>query len=148
MVIAPWPLGQGFLVLEQVFSESDSELSFRDALGEILSSWFGLIEINLNLDESLLGKIEGANLGQIVLDAVRECITNAARHGAATKINLDFSETAAGVQLIAKNQGRYPNKKFEPGLGWQTMVAAAKVAEQSSDSGEFQIKLVWGLREK
>lgn len=134
--------------LSQVFSELQDQKSFETALAEILGGWQGLIEVNLNISATTTAAIEKSKFGEAILLAVQECITNAIRHGGANQVFIDFAQSGEIIEMIARNSGNQDEANFEPGMGWQNMVAEAQSISLSRDNGEFSVTLLWNLAAK
>lgn len=80
--------------------------------------------------------------------AVQECTTNAIRHGGANEISINFEQRGASIQMTARNNGNQNHDEFEPGMGWQNMVAEAQSISLSRENGEFLVTLLWNLAAK
>lgn len=134
--------------LNRVFSETVQKKPFITALEEVIVGWLGLIEVKLDIDPKTAAEIEKFNLGEAVVLAVQECTTNAIRHGGANEISINFEQRGASIQMIARNNGNQNHDEFEPGMGWQNMVAEAQSISLSRDNGEFLVTLLWNLAAK
>ncbi|MEY4321420.1 MAG: hypothetical protein RL167_148 [Actinomycetota bacterium] len=135
--------------LADAFSESLERPVFSVGLNDLLAGWSGLIDFEIQLDESIASLLDSDSfLGEVVLHAVQECFTNAVRHGSARNIRFDFAIDLGAqplLKLTARNNGTFDAKEFRPGLGWQTMVADADSVEMSSTESQFQIDITWPL---
>lgn len=133
--------------LAEAFAENRDVPVFSRALGDLLSSWSGLIEFDLNLDQEISDLLDADPLlGEIVAHAVQECFTNAVRHGSARNIQLAFGLSNSDepiLKLTAKNDGNFATKEFKPGLGWQTMIADAASVNMSALDSAFQVEITW-----
>lgn len=133
--------------LAEAFAENRDVPVFSRALGDLLSSWSGLIEFDLNLDQEISDLLDAEPLlGEIVAHAVQECFTNAVRHGSARNIQLAFVLSNSDepiLKLTAKNDGNFATKEFKPGLGWQTMIADAASVNMSALDSAFQVEITW-----
>lgn len=133
--------------LAEAFAENRDVPVFSRALGDLLSSWSGLIEFDLNLDQEISDLLDAdLLLGEIVAHAVQECFTNAVRHGSARNIQLAFGLSNSDepiLKLTAKNDGNFATKEFKPGLGWQTMIADAASVNMSALDSAFQVEITW-----
>ena len=133
--------------LAEAFAENRDVPVFSRALGDLLSSWSGLIEFDLKLDQKISDLLDADPLlGEIVAHAVQECFTNAVRHGSARNIQLAFVLSNSDepiLKLTAKNDGNFATKEFKPGLGWQTMIADAASVNMSALDSAFQVEITW-----
>ncbi len=133
--------------LAEAFAENRDVPVFSRALGDLLSSWSGLIEFDLKLDQKISDLLDADPLlGEIVAHAVQECFTNAVRHGSARNIQLAFGLSNSDepiLKLTAKNDGNFATKEFKPGLGWQTMIADAASVNMSALDSAFQVEITW-----
>ena len=83
-------------------------------LDEIAKHWDGLCEVNLNLDESL--KALATKTGSDIAEIVEEAVTNAVRHGRATKVHIRVEDLGSKVGIAVSDNGLFVTDGT-PGVG-------------------------------
>ncbi len=128
------------LVAAQKYLWQDSEESIPDS---VVQSWQRAVSTlkynNDTADEDMLSQIRkacsslkvgfiqtGGLPGQertayLLTCAVRECVTNAVRHGEASELYAVFSETASTAAVTVTNNGKQPQGEISEGGGLSTL---------------------------
>ena len=78
--------------------------SLTGRLSEVLAEWQSLIEIELvplELDVSKISRSQSSN----ICDFINECLSNALRHGQATKAKIQISDAVNDVLVLVTNNG-------------------------------------------
>ena len=78
--------------------------SLTGRLSEVLAEWQSLIEIELvplELDVSKISRSQSCN----ICDFINECLSNALRHGQATKAKIQISDAVNDVLVLVTNNG-------------------------------------------
>ena len=90
---------------------SEYRIAPDDAL-EILKQEFALIGVEIRIDGTLPGDETKSRLS---LEIIREAVTNAVRHGFATKVNIHMEDSEAGSCLEITDNGHQPTGYKEGG---------------------------------
>lgn len=95
------------------------ELKFAAAIKELIETWQGVcdvkIEANVRLKKILANDTP---LCMCLNEILKEAISNAVRHGDASKANIKLTETKTGiVEVIVSNDGTRPVANKRKGLG-------------------------------
>lgn len=85
----------------------------RAALAGVTDPWMGIVDIESVIDPEL--NCSGSEV-RAVVDVVTEAITNAVRHGAATRISISVSQSASGINICVDSDGSQVTHN-RPGLG-------------------------------
>jgi signal transduction histidine kinase len=98
--------------------------SVDQAISELSALWSGVVEINCQCDETTATALNQAQTtSSIVIEVIREAISNAIRHGDATRINIDveLAEPESEVHISITNNGAPLPKQLRPGIGTQLL---------------------------
>jgi signal transduction histidine kinase len=85
-------------------SDSFSEFSLQELL-DIVNEWGGLLEVNHNLDQEIVDKINRNYLGRAIVVSISESLSNAVRHGRARMVWINFFDSSDGLELKIRNDG-------------------------------------------
>ena len=87
---------------------------------EITASWEGLCEVSFEIPEPAIERLDQNEAGRTCLmEIAKELVSNAYRHGKASKVWISVYLTEAGTaKLIMTNNGLSIPADFEPGLGF------------------------------
>ncbi|MDP3971584.1 MAG: hypothetical protein Q8P61_01560 [Candidatus Nanopelagicales bacterium] len=92
-------------------------LTIADLLDSIAAAWRGIVDVRLDVPPSAADAIDQLpGLGEIVGAVVREAIANAARHGAASRVDIKIRWSDHPV-ITAEDNGTGPSGPCVPGLG-------------------------------
>jgi hypothetical protein len=94
--------------------------SIEHAVKGLAALWSGLVEINVNIDKKTVEVLESAQTtSSIVIEVVREAVSNAIRHGDATKIDIDvkYDQLQADIHITVKNNGKLLAAETTTGIG-------------------------------
>ena len=117
-------LREGIRVLDGLRAGEDSTIAER--LAALAGSWTAICQVSVSVDPALSDKHHDG-----VIRVVEEAISNAYRHGAATRIQVDIAVQEADVIVVTvHDDGRGP-AGGHPGLGTDLMTRATR--------GDFEI---------
>lgn len=109
----------------QLLDESPSRhYSVDQAISELSALWSGVVEIDCRCDETTANALNQAQTtSSIVIEVIREAISNAIRHGDASRINIDvaLAEPESEVHISITNNGSPLPKQLNPGIGTQLL---------------------------
>jgi signal transduction histidine kinase len=89
--------------------------SLPKRLSLVVEEWEPLIEVDLvplELDVKSISRSQSSN----ICDFINECLSNALRHGQATKANVEIAEAVTDILVIVSNNGELLGA-VESGLG-------------------------------
>ncbi|MFZ1362991.1 MAG: hypothetical protein WAS05_08685 [Candidatus Nanopelagicales bacterium] len=124
--------------LSSNFSPSDAvesiSLSGFDRLADTRALWKGIAEIEVDLDEStMLVLSQDAVASEILLSVVEESISNAIKHGSATKVDLVVHlDTDKTVSLVLIDNGRSDSSLRKEGVGTKQLNDCALTWDRAS----------------
>ncbi len=117
--------------LEQIFellNTLETEIAEEDNESDeqILQSIVQIFE-QIGVEIEIEGKLPtDLRCSQVFVSIIREASTNAVRHGLATNVKVEFSETEAEFILSVKNNGIIPKEEIIDGTGITTMKSRLK----------------------
>jgi signal transduction histidine kinase len=104
--------------LEVLKFESLEKTDLRDVLTQIVDVWSGTCEIYPVISKSVYQAIKKKPLlGEAVAEILREAISNAIKHGAATEIEVDAKISHNLIVLSILNNGKAPVSRTGTGFG-------------------------------
>ena len=100
-------------------SPPNLEVKFTPAIREIISTWQGVCEIDLDVEENIKKVVaKDSRLTMCVNEIVKEAISNAVRHGDARTAQVSLKLADDGViDLTVKNDGYAPGIVARKGIG-------------------------------
>ncbi len=96
--------------------------SFKEEVAQAVSKWNNLMSIKVNLDKKI-GELP-ANRAQEIGNAINEGLTNAFRHGGASKVKIEVRKVAGIIKVQIIDDGSGP-KRGKGGLGTEWFNAIA-----------------------
>jgi glucose-6-phosphate-specific signal transduction histidine kinase len=72
---------------------------------DIVNEWGGLLEVNHNLDQNIVDKVNRNYLGRAIVVSISESLSNAVRHGRARMVWINFFDSSDGLELKIRNDG-------------------------------------------
>ena len=121
-----------------------TSLDLRRELDDLWAGWRNLVSIEYDLDPQAIDLLGNrTELAHAVLDAARECITNAVRHGRATSVDIRI-ELRKGVRLIVSNDGKQIDR-LVPGFGVSSISATGADFEFSKDGEKTTVCFAWNI---
>lgn len=94
--------------------------SVDGAISELSALWSGVVEITCRCDELTAQQLnEAQTTSSIVIEVIREAVSNAIRHGDATQISIDVAlvEADSEVHISINNNGAPLPQEPNPGIG-------------------------------
>lgn len=121
-----------------------SSLDLCRELDDLAAGWRNLVSIKYDLSDEAIDLMENrTELSHAVLDATRECITNAVRHGSAKSVAIRI-ELWQGLRLIVSNDGKQIDR-LVPGFGVSSISATGADFEFSKDGEKTTVCFVWNI---
>jgi signal transduction histidine kinase len=103
--------------LKELISSAGTEIANKKADGESLLSElvssYALIGVTLRITGSVP---ENAGKAKLLAEIIRECSSNAVRHGGATEINVTVADTGGRTRMTITNNGA-PSERISEGSG-------------------------------
>lgn len=109
--VARRALHTGIERIDSLGSTSDADV--EDVLAEVTAPWSALLEIDI---ETSGGVVAGGAVRDL-RDVVEECLTNAFRHGRATRVSVAAMFVNGGWELRVRSDGEAPVSASAPGMG-------------------------------
>jgi len=104
--------------LARVSSDSEHSHSFEQAKDEITKIWAGAIQINWMVDPKALAQIQrNPETSECLAEVVREAVSNAAKHGLATQIEIVVKIEDSLIFIEVEDNGKSSNTGKTQGLG-------------------------------
>jgi len=105
----------------QLLSDSPiRKYSIERGIKDLAELWSGLVEISVNCDKETIEVLNSAQTtSSIIIEVVREAVSNAIRHGDATKIGIDISyiESQSDIHITVTNNGTLLSTETTTGIG-------------------------------
>lgn len=102
----------------QVSEQTAPYVMLIDTLSDIASLWEGTCRVEWVLDHRTVRAIaENPTVAVSVGEIVRECVTNAVKHGGATQVKIAIERSSEGVAVTATDNGRQRAHEDRRGLG-------------------------------
>lgn len=114
------------LVLQDIKRAQDALLKapevnvdLNSALNAIVSTWNGICTVTWSIGErATRALVRDNNVRMCVNEIVKEAISNAVRHGNASKAHVEINRGSDEfVEIVVSNNGRAPSQKSTKGLG-------------------------------
>ena len=88
------------------------------SLADIADSWAGICELELQFESSALESVnEDLGIARSINEILREAISNAVRHGNASKVVVELAQEGNVLNLTVTNNGSPVTKKSRASLG-------------------------------
>jgi hypothetical protein len=117
-------------------------------LESITEAWGESLDIKFAAPEGLLAQLGEDPVGtRVLIEVIREAITNAVKHGAATKIAIELAQTETGARLTIQNDGLPPNPATK-GLGTEMFdeVSSAWTLEPAPAGARLELEIALAQR--
>lgn len=115
-------------------------------LVELVAGWRNLVSITYELEPAAKKFLERRpDLAQAVLDAARECVTNAVRHGSARNIEMRIG-TSEELTLVVINDGDQIDRLI-PGFGVTSISATGADVRFASEGTRTSVRVAWRISE-
>jgi two-component sensor histidine kinase len=106
--------------LELLDESPSTHYSVDDAVHKLSALWAGVVEISCHCDEvTTIALREAQTTSSIVIEVIREAVSNAIRHGDATRITISVAlvEPHSDVHISVTNNGAPLTKDTTSGIG-------------------------------
>lgn len=93
-----------------------------DSLKELEETWEGICAIELEIESEAFAAVQrDLGLARAVNEIVRECVSNAVRHGSASRVKVELANAEAELRLRVTNNGSPVTRKTRASLGSEMM---------------------------
>jgi signal transduction histidine kinase len=104
--------------LARVSSDSEQSHSFEQAKDEITKIWAGAIQINWMVEPKALAQLQrNPETSECLAEVTREAVSNAAKHGLATEIEIVINIEDSSIYVEVIDNGESLNTGNTQGLG-------------------------------
>ena len=126
--------------LDSAHSTSQSARSTAERLQSIAEAWQGIIEVRTSLDDD----VTPGPSTRLALDAIEECVANAARHASATVVEVSLAVLPEGLELQVRDNGVAFDSGAGRGVGsdWMQRISLGRMSRLRSEDGWNQVRLV------
>ena len=126
--------------LDSAHSTTRSSRSTAERLQSIAEAWKGIIEVRISLDAA----VQPGPRTRLALDAIEECVANAARHASATVVAVSLGQGADGLELVVSDNGAAFVSHAGGGVGsdWMQRISLGRMTRGRSESGWNEVRLV------
>jgi signal transduction histidine kinase len=97
-------------------------IELKTSLTDLIELWQGVCEVKVSIDDELLNAISTNQVtSHCINEIVKECVTNAIRHGKARLVEISIQDLNDGsIQIEVTNNGG-PDVFGAPGVGSQIL---------------------------
>ncbi|MGA1481871.1 MAG: hypothetical protein ACO38N_12480 [Candidatus Nanopelagicales bacterium] len=114
-------VGQALTVLGEAALPGEWSGNVAEDLGRLRSQWAGLCDVEYRIDPTVGAGTGGSTTPKPeVAVVVAEAVSNAYRHGGATRLDVSVDRMADGIRIAARDDGHGPHE-VTPGLGMATL---------------------------
>jgi signal transduction histidine kinase len=118
--------------------------NLKSEIESLRDGWLNLVDLRFEISPEAEQVVSlDANLLASIIEAMRECITNAIRHGNATTVYLQVTKDEALV-LRATNDGRAV-ESIEPGFGIRAIAESATKIEIGTEGSLTSVTVRWPI---
>jgi hypothetical protein len=103
-----------------VNSNLTDEVDLQKGLGEVTEVWSGICDVSVTISERAKRALSrNTDTGFCVNELVKEAVSNAVRHGEATKVEVEIDRLSDDLlHVVVTNDGAQPkSQNVEPGIG-------------------------------
>lgn len=121
---------------------SAAEVSPELRLQSIAEAWRGIIAVEIAVDSNLTVTTDV----RLALDAIEECVANAARHASATVVEVSMRHLPEGLEVVVRDNGSPFSHDAKMGMGseWMFRISSGRMTRTRSTSGWNQVRLLLG----
>jgi signal transduction histidine kinase len=124
--------------------ESHKTSDFESEVQELKEGWTNVVNLQINISEAALEHLQvEREQSEWVIEAMRECITNAVRHGEARKIVVELG-ISADLVLTVRNDG-LKIEKMTPGFGIRSISNQVQRLDFHHVDGWSEVSMIWAL---
>ena len=131
--------------LRLLLSPDLSTQNVKKAVNDLSELWSGVVEIDVALEEKAISALESSNISSgIAIEIIREAVSNAIRHGNASKILIKVSleEQFEDAHIEVSNNGSPVSAASPHGIGSTLLDELALHWERTNQFGEVKLKAV------
>lgn len=124
--------------------ESPKTTDFESEAQELKEGWKNVVNLKINISEAALEHLHvEREQSEWVIEAMRECITNAVRHGEARTIVVELG-ISPDLVLRVRNDG-LKIEKMTPGFGIRSISNQAKRLDFHHVDGWSEVSMIWAV---
>lgn len=127
------------MALDSTQSPTQPARSTAERLQSIAEAWKGILDVRISLDAA----VQPGPSTRLALDAIEECVANAARHASATVVDVSLGQGADGLELVVSDNGAAFVSHAGGGVGsdWMQRISSGRITRTRSDEGWNQVSL-------
>lgn len=105
-----------------ISSFGNNEIKLKESLTQISDLWQGVCDVDFHYSPELIDSIPNDSVSaHCINEIVKECVSNALRHGQASKVTVSFFDSQDGsISILVTNNGN-PTLSSEQGVGSQML---------------------------
>lgn len=117
-------------------------VSIEKRLRSIAEAWQGILDVRISLD----GSVPDGPTSRLALDAIEECVANAARHASASVVDVSLRHTQEGLEVHVRDNGTAFGGDPGSGMGtdWMLSITAGRMSRTRSSDGWNEVRLLLG----
>jgi signal transduction histidine kinase len=124
--------------------ESPKTFDFEEEVQELKEGWKNVVNLKINISEAALEHLQvDREQSEWVIEAMRECITNAVRHGEARKIVVELG-ISTDLVLTVRNDG-LRIEKMTPGFGIRSISNQVQRLDFHHVDGWSEVSMIWAV---
>ena len=105
-----------------ISSFGDNEIKLEESLKEISDLWQGVCDVDFDFSQDLINSIPNDSVtAHCINEIVKECVSNAIRHGQASKVTVSFFDSQDGSISISVTNNGEAQISSEHGVGSQML---------------------------
>jgi signal transduction histidine kinase len=99
-----------------------TEISLEKSLNEIADLWHGVCEVEFQYSNALMESVSKDSItAHCINEIVKECVSNAIRHGNAKRVSVEISDPKDGSLVIAVTNDGDADVSTQRGVGSQML---------------------------
>lgn len=114
----------------------------RERLRSIAEAWEGIVKVEIAMGAG----VEKSASIQLSLDAVEECVANAARHASASDVEVSLRILKGALEITVSDNGIAFESEVASGMGsdWMTRISGGRLTRTRTPAGWNQVRLLLG----
>lgn len=135
--------------LRLLLSPGLASQNVNKAVNDLSKLWSGVVDIDVELEEQATSVLEESNISSgVAIEIIREAVSNAIRHGNASKIHIHVSlvQQFKDVMIEVSNNGLPISPDSQPGIGSSLLNELALNWERINVDGEVKLRAVLPLK--
>ena len=120
------------------------------AVNDLSELWSGVVDVDVYLEAQATSALEESNISSgVAIEIIREAVSNAIRHGNASKIHIRVSleQQFKDVIIEVSNNGLPISTDSQPGIGSSLLDELALNWERINADGEVKLKAILPLKQ-